>query len=118
MGTIRVIRGRDHEELAWQEVARPEGDVAPPGEEVATFRSADGKFVTGLWRRVPEEGPMDLDEYHEVAFILEGEVEVTDADGTVHRVGPGDLLITPKGTRATWRALSPVKKIWMTYSGD
>lgn len=118
MSTVRVIRARDHADLAWGEVPRLEGDVAPPGEEVATFRSADGKFVTGLWRRVPEEGPMALDEYHEIAFILEGEVEVTDADGTLHRVGPGDLLITPKGTRATWRALSPVKKAWMIYSGD
>ncbi len=118
MGTITVIRASEHGALAWHQVPRPAGDEAPPGEEVATFRSADGRFVTGLWRRVPEEGPMALDEYHEIALILEGEVEVTDADGTVHRVGPGDLLITPKGTRATWRALSPVKKVWMIYYGD
>ncbi len=118
MGTVRVVRASEHEALAWQAVPRPAGDEAPPGEEVAAFRSADGKFVTGLWRRAPEEGRMGLDEYHEVALILEGEVVVTEDDGTVHRVGPGDLLITPRGTGATWHSLSPVKKVWAIYKGD
>ena len=118
MGTIRVVRAGEHEGLAWQEVPRPAGDTAPPGEEVATFRSADGRFVTGLWRRAPEEGRMELDGYHEIALILEGEVQVTDDDGTVHLVGPGDMLITPRGTRATWKSLSPVKKVWAIYTAD
>lgn len=118
MGLVRVVRASEHDALAWQEVPRPTGDVAPPGEEVATFRSADGRFVSGLWRRDPEEGRMALDDYHEVALILEGEVEVTEDDGTVHRVGPGDVLITPRGTEATWRSLSPVKKLWAIYKSE
>ena len=118
MSGIVVVKGGRHDELAWQEVPRPEGDEAPPGEEVATFRSADGLFVTGFWRRVPEVGRMELDGYHEVAFILEGEVEITDDAGTIHRIGPGDMLITPKGTRATWKSLSPVKKAWAIYKSD
>ena len=52
------------------------------------------------------------------AFIVEGEVEVTDEDGSVHRAGPGDILITPNGTKAVWRAISPVKKFWAVYKGD
>jgi uncharacterized cupin superfamily protein len=118
VGAIRVIRGDQHESLDWQEVPRPEGDDAPAGEETVAFRSADGKSVIGFWRRDPEEGPMVLDAYHEIAFILEGQVEVTDDDGTVHRAGPGDLLITPKGTRATWHSLSPIKKLWVIYKAE
>jgi hypothetical protein len=53
--------------------------------------------------------------YHEIALILEGEVEVTAEDGTVHGAGPGDVLITPNGTKATWKALSPVRKLWVVY---
>ena len=86
----------------------------PPGEEVVSFRAGDGMFSFGLWRRVPETGPMDLP-YHEIAVIIEGEVEVTETDGTVNQVGPGDVLITPKGSKATWNALSPVKKFWTIY---
>jgi uncharacterized cupin superfamily protein len=53
--------------------------------------------------------------YHEVALILEGEVEVELEDGTVLRAGPGDILDTPKGSSGFWRSLSPVRKIWAIY---
>ena len=112
--SIRVIRAADHDGLAWEEIPTEPGDENEPGSEVVSFRSGDGTFSFGLWRRAPETGPMEPP-YHEIAVIIEGEVEVTDADGTVHRVGPGDALITPNGTRATWRALSPVKKFWAVY---
>jgi uncharacterized cupin superfamily protein len=111
-GSIRVIRADD--ELEWQVIPTEAGDPNPPGEETVIFRSADARFSVGLWRRAPEEGPMEPP-YHEVALILEGDVEVTEADGTTHRVGPGDLLVTPMGSKATWRALSPVKKVWAVY---
>ena len=109
---IRVVkRGQD---LDWQVIPTEPTDPNPPGEEVVSFRSGDERFSFGQWKRAPETGPMDLP-YHEIAVIIEGEVEILEEDGTVHRVGPGDVLITPKGSRATWRALSPVKKFWAIY---
>jgi hypothetical protein len=113
--SIRVIRASEHDALDWEEIPTAAGDPNPPGEETVSFRAGDARFSFGLWRRVPETGPMVLDAYHEIAVIIEGEVEVTGEDGTVHRVGPGDVLITPKGTKATWKALSPVKKFWAIY---
>jgi uncharacterized cupin superfamily protein len=53
--------------------------------------------------------------YHEIAVLIEGDVEITDADGSVHRAGPGDVIVTPNGTKATWRSLSPVRKFWAVY---
>ncbi|GBC86617.1 hypothetical protein HRbin12_00614 [bacterium HR12] len=112
--SIRVIKASEHDALPWERIPAPEGDPRPPEDEVVAFRSGDGRFSFGLWRRDAETGPMNLP-YHEIAVIIEGEVEVTEEDGTVHRIGPGDVLITPKGSRATWRALSPVKKFWAVY---
>ena len=110
--SIRVIRAG--EDLPWQEIPTEPDDPAPPGEEVVSFRSGDELFSFGMWRRAPETGPMEL-AYHEIAVIIEGEVEIHEPDGTVHTVGPGDVLITPKGSEATWKALSPVKKFWAVY---
>jgi hypothetical protein len=110
--SIRVIKVGQG--LDWEVIPTEEDDPNPPGEEISVFRSGDEKFVFGLWKRVPETGPMDLP-YHEIAVIIEGEVEVTEPGGAVHRVGPGDVLITPKGSKATWKALSPVKKFWAVY---
>jgi hypothetical protein len=109
---VRVVKADD--DLDWDVIPTEPGDPNPPGEETVVFRSGDARFSFGMWRRVPETGPMEPP-YHEIAVIIEGEVEVTDADGTVHRAGPGDVLITPNGTKATWKALSPVKKFWAVY---
>lgn len=103
--------------LDWQEVPRPEGDTAPPGEEALIWRSEDGNFSCGFWRRGPEQGDMQPP-YHEIAYVLEGEVLVTEPDGAVHEVGPRDVLITPDGSRAVWKSLSPVRKFWVVYKGD
>lgn len=110
---IRVITASEQDALAWEEIPVDEGDPNPPGEEVA-FRAGDGMFSFGIWRRVPETGPMEP-LYHEVAWLIEGEVELLEEDGTVHRAGPGDVIVTPKGSKATWKALSPVKKFWAIY---
>lgn len=113
--SIRVIKASEQEALDWQIIPTAPEDPNPPGEEVVSFRSGDAMFSFGVWRRVPETGPMELPTYHEIAVIIEGEVEIHEEDGTVHHVGPGDVLITPKGSKATWRALSPVKKFWAVY---
>jgi len=112
--SIRVVKASEHDELAWEVIPTAEGDPNAPGEEVVVFRAGDARFSFGLWRRVPETGPMEPS-YHEIAVLIEGAVEITDEDGSVHRAGPGDVLITPKGSKATWRALSPVKKFWAIY---
>lgn len=110
-----VIKGEGP--LDWQEVPRPEGDTAPPGEEAAVWRSGDSQFVCGFWRRVPEEGDMKPP-YHELAYVLEGNVRLSEPTGTTHDAGPGDVLVTPNGSEAVWRSLSAVRKFWVVYKGD
>jgi uncharacterized cupin superfamily protein len=112
--SIRIIHADEHDGLAWEEIPTEDGDPNEPGSEVVSFRSGDGRFSFGLWRRVPETGPMEPP-YHEVAVLIEGEVELVEEDGTTHRAGPGDVIITPQGSTATWRALSPVRKFWAVY---
>ncbi len=33
----------------------------------------------------------------------------------MHVAGPGDILITPKGSKGQWKNLTPVKKVWGIY---
>jgi hypothetical protein len=110
----RVIREGDPVE--WVRLEAAPGDPNPPGEEWYAFRNADGRFSTGVWRRVPETGPMEMG-YTEVALVIEGEVDVELPRGEVLSVGPGDVLVSPEGSRATWRARSPVRKFWVVHRG-
>ena len=105
-------------ELDWTVIPTEPGDPSEPGEETVLFRSIDGRVSLGLWRRAPETGPMDLRDYSEIACLIEGRVEVAPSDGgEVLHVGPGDVLVTPRGSNAEWRARSPVKKLWVVDHG-
>jgi uncharacterized cupin superfamily protein len=108
---IRVIRPED---ITWDEAMRYAEETDPPGREFTAARSADDKFSFGLWQRDVQRRYFERG-YHEVAYILEGQVEVTDDDGNVHVAGPGDILVTPKGSKGYWKNLTPVKKVWGIY---
>ena len=51
----------------------------------------------------------------EFMIFIEGQVEITDSDGKSKVYGPGEMIVMPKGFSGTWRQLSPVRKISVTY---
>jgi uncharacterized cupin superfamily protein len=104
--------------LTWDVIPTGPDDPNEPGEETVVFRSIDGRASVGLWRRVPETGPMDLSSYHEVACLLRGEVDIAVEGGDVLSAATGDVLVTPRGSRAEWRARSAVLKLWAVYHGE
>jgi uncharacterized cupin superfamily protein len=108
---IRVIRPND---VVWEEAARQPEEIDPPGHEFTAGASQDGKFSVGYWERDVQRRPFTRP-YHEIAYILEGTVEVELEDGSVVSAGPGDILDTPKGCKGYWRNTSPVRKIWAIY---
>lgn len=101
--------------LDWKPVEQSADDDRPRAHETVEHRSGDGRYAVGFWMRDPEEGEMVLSEFHEVMYIIEGDVEITPEGGETIRVGPGDLVIAPQHTRGTWRAITPVKKVWSIY---
>lgn len=98
----------------WVTLENPPGDTNPPGQEWYAWRSTDGRFSTGVWRRVPETGTFEL-EYHEIACMIEGDVDIETGDGEILRICPGDALVTPIGSKGVWRAHTPVKKFWAVH---
>ena len=108
---IRVIKPKD---MSWEEATRYPEETDPPGKEFTAAMSVDDKFSFGLWKRDVQRRRFERP-YHEVAYIIEGEVELTDDDGELYVAGPGDIVITPKGSKGYWKNLSPVKKVWGIY---
>ena len=109
-----VVHVRADAAREWIVSENSPGDESPPAEEWYAFRSPDRKFSTGLWRREPETGRFQR-EYHEIAALLEGEVDVESDDGDVVPVGPHDVLITPRGSSGIWRARSRITKFWAVH---
>ncbi len=108
MSTIAVLHAGDR---PWRSLVDPPGEIPSTGAEADAFTSTDGVFETGFWEREPDTWSF-VRPYHEVALILEGAAEIEADDGTVHTVGPGDVLITPKGSAGTWRITERIVKFY------
>ena len=112
MSTPLSIRVCKPSEMDWSEAWHGPDETEAPGTDATAFEV--GPFSVGLWQRDAQCRDFERP-YHEIAYIIEGEVEVTTTCGEVLRAGPGDILVTPKGSKGTWRSLSPVRKFWAVF---
>jgi uncharacterized cupin superfamily protein len=71
----------------------------------------------GFWRREPDTWSFERP-YDEVALILTGRADIEAADGAVVSVGPGDVLITPRGSSGTWRITETIVKFYAISSPE
>ena len=94
-----------------------EGDDALHGS-LSSFISADNSFRVGL--STYTKASLTLTDWptSEFMYFLEGQVEITDEGGESTVYGRGDAIVMPKGFNGTWRQLSPIKKIHVTYSAE
>ena len=111
---IRIVTSAD---TVWEEAFHGPDEAEAPGREFTVAVSPDQKFSAGWWER-DEQRRSFVRAFHEVAIVLEGEVEITLDDGTVLHAGPGDIIDTPKGSGGYWKNLSPVRKFWAIYEHD
>jgi uncharacterized cupin superfamily protein len=111
MSSITVVSGAS---AAWVPLAGLSGDVGSPASQVRASVSADGRCETGLWRRDPDTWAFERP-HDEVALILSGAATIETEDGRAHSLGPGDVMITPKGSKGTWRITDTLTKFYATY---
>ena len=113
MSTIRVIAAG---ERAWRPLVDSPGEIPSGGAEADAFATVDGAFTTGFWEREPDTWSFERP-YDEVALILEGDADIVTDDGRTLIVGPGDVLVTPKGSAGTWLIREKIAKFWVIYDG-
>lgn len=110
--TIRVIRTSSRE--GWTALVDPPGEAGTSGAETGVLESEDGRFTTGLWEREPDTWSFERP-HHEVALILAGEADIETPEGDVHTVKAGDILVTPKGAKGTWKIKEKIVKFYAIY---
>lgn len=91
------------------------GGDNPQHGGISSFTSADNNFQVGLAEYT--QVTLKLTDWYanEFMYFLEGQVEITDEQGQSKIYGPGDALVMPKGFNGTWRQLSAIKKIHVSY---
>ncbi|HSH32594.1 MAG TPA: cupin domain-containing protein [Actinomycetota bacterium] len=112
--TIMVERSGDRG--AWRQLVDPPGAIPSGGREADVFSTVGGALTTGFWEREPDTWSFER-AYDEVALILEGDADIVTDDGRTLTIGPGDVLVTPKGSAGTWVIRERVVKFWVIYDG-
>ncbi len=66
-------------------------------------------FSWEIWEKEISTFPIDFDET-ECAYVLDGEILVTPADGEPVRILPGDLVSFHVGLESQWEVIKPLRK--------
>ncbi|MGV0808041.1 cupin domain-containing protein [Mycolicibacterium setense] len=74
---------------------------------------ADTVTDTGVWECGPGEFTADRSGATEVCHIISGSGRVVGEDGTAADIGPGSLLVLPRGWRGTWLIKETVRKTYV-----
>jgi uncharacterized cupin superfamily protein len=114
MNEMSVMRSSDRE--GWTTLVDPPGAIPSAGRERTAFTSGDGAFTVGLWEREPDTWSFERP-YDEVAMILAGRADIETADGRTLSLDPGDILVTPVGSKGTWTIHETLLKCFAIYEG-
>ncbi|MBB4293998.1 putative cupin superfamily protein [Rhizobium leguminosarum] len=74
-------------------------------------------FRAGVWATTPHVRLSRPHPVHELMYILEGQADVTDGDGTKTSVGPGDAIFVGRGTINRLSIHGNLKKIFAIVEG-
>ncbi len=69
-------------------------------------------MFVGMWDSAPFQSEMKPFPCYELVQLLEGNVMITEEDGTAHEFRTDDAFFVPKGTVCSWKTDSYVKKLY------
>jgi uncharacterized cupin superfamily protein len=79
------------------------------------FVSEDGLVDVGLWECTEGHFTADRSISAEVCHIISGRATLTRKDGEVREIGPGDILVLPRGWTGSWTVLEKTRKLYVVY---
>ncbi|MBT3557913.1 MAG: DUF861 domain-containing protein [Rhodospirillales bacterium] len=88
------------------------GGEAPVQHDNIAFTNDAGNMFVGMWDSTAFKSEMKPFPCHEFVQLLEGEVTITEGDGTAHDFGAGDVFFIPEGTVCSWNASGYIKKFY------
>ena len=91
-------------------------DGDPSQRTFTTLTEPSLGLSAGRWEGAPVTLAIAAYPVTEVFEVISGAIELTGADGTVERIGPGQGGYVPKGWCGTWRTLEPTAKTFVILS--
>lgn len=117
---IRIPTAGAIEELAPTEYIPPEsvqsGDPQERGRSL--YVDQTGQLDAGVWECEPNRHVIEAAPYDEFVYLIEGRIDVTDADGGVASYAAGDSFMMPRGCRCVWDVKEPVRKLYVVLTAE
>ena len=88
------------------------GGDAPLQRDNVLFTNDAGNMFVGMWDSTAFESEMKPFPTYEFVQLLEGEVTITEQDGTAHPFKAGDAFFIPMGTVCSWNTTGYIKKYY------
>ncbi len=85
---------------------------APLQHDSSAFVNDAGNMFVGMWDSTAFETEMRPFPSHEFVQLLEGEITITEGDGTTHQFKAGDVFFIPEGIVCSWKTNGYVKKYY------
>jgi uncharacterized cupin superfamily protein len=86
-----------------------------PAESVHVLhRNPGGR--SGIWECTPGRFDSARNGDTELMHFIAGAGTITTADGTVHDIRPGVVLVAPDGWRGTWDIRETVRKVYTIWA--
>lgn len=90
-----------------------EGDQVEAARKL--FEAPDGSLEIGIWECSPGRFTADRTASSETCYIITGRVEMRRNDGEIRELGPGDLLVLPRGWKGEWHLLERTRKLYIIH---
>jgi len=85
----------------------------PDCQNIKVFEDVEARFRAGIWGTTPHVRLSRPHPVDELMYILEGEAEVTDADGSTLSISAGDAIFVARGVVNQLALRTPLKKIFV-----
>jgi len=114
-GGVRVLRAAELEAgMQAMESTEPLVIVGekPLQHDNILFTNDAGNMFVGMWDSTAFDSEMRPFPWHEMVQLLEGQVTITEANGSEQQFKAGDAFFIPMGTVCRWQADGYVKKFY------
>lgn len=115
-GSAAIVYDAAPERMALTVLGRRTPALAgAPVESVRVLHRDEGGR-SGVWECTPGRFDSAREGDTELMHFVAGEGTITSADGTVHEIRPGVVLVAPDGWRGTWDIRKTVRKVYTIWT--
>lgn len=82
------------------------------------YADQTGQLDAGVWECEPNRHVIEAAPYDEFVYLLQGRIEVIDAEGGVETYKAGDSFMMPRGCQCTWDVKEPVRKLYVVLTAE